>query len=94
MSKLLILTPPPTHPDGVTVGETTADKAGFHGTAVIQRASANGAAVSTVAIAAAAGANPTKAEYDALVVRFNAALLLIDELRTACVAKGIHKGAA
>lgn len=94
MAKKYILTAPPTHPDGVTIGETVDDKAGFHGTAVIQRSSANGAAVSVVPIAVAAGANPTKAEYDAMLVRFNALLLLTDELRTACVAKGIHKGAA
>lgn len=94
MAKKHILSAPPTHADGITLGESAADKAGFHGLAVIQASGAAQAAVSIVAIGAAAGANPTKAEYDALVVRFNAALVLIDAMRTALVAKGVIKGAA
>lgn len=86
---------PPTHPDGQLFGSTAAKKVGFHGaTPVVQRAGAAQAAVSAVAIAAAAGANPTKAEYDTAVTRINALTALINELQAALVEKGLIKGAA
>lgn len=93
--KLHIITPPPTHPDGLQICENADDKLGFFGKApVVQPAGAGQAAVSAAAIAVAAGANPTKAEYDALVTRFNALTVLVDNLRTASVNTGLIKGAA
>lgn len=77
-----------------TVGQSPQETAGMHGERTTQRASANQAAVSTTALSAAAGANPTKAEFDAVVTRLNAALVLVDEMRTVLVAKGIMKGSA
>lgn len=92
--KLKIVTAPPTHPDGVTIGEGTADKAGFHGSAVVQRAGAAQAAVPAAVVGGAAGANPTQAEYAVAVAQINALTVLVNELRAAVVEKGIIKGAA
>lgn len=69
-------------------------KAGFHGHNVVMRQGAAQATVLTTAIAAAAGANPTKAEYDALVTRFNLLLLHVAETDAVLVEKGVMKGAA
>jgi hypothetical protein len=87
MAKKYILTAPPTHPDGTTIGETTADKAGFHGAAVVQRAgaaqvalpAATYAAPAAIAADIAGGEPPTEAE-------FNAALASLRDLRTQLVA--------
>lgn len=92
--KLLIITAPPTHPDGATFGETAADKAGMHGAAVAQRASAAQAAVPAAVIADAAGAAPTAAEYATAVARINALTALSNELRAVLVEKGVMKGSA
>lgn len=89
-----ILSAPPTHADGLTVGEDSGDKVGFHGAAVVQRASAAQAAVPAAAIADAAGAAPTAAEYNAAVAQINALTVLVNELRAAGVEKGLIKGAA
>jgi hypothetical protein len=78
-----------------TFGTTVSQKIGFHGTApTAQRSGAAQAAVSATTIAAAAGANPTKAEYDAAVARINALTTLVNELRAALVAKGLIKGSS
>ncbi len=95
MAKKYILTAPPTHPDGMLLGETSADKVALFGaTPVVQPSGATQAAVSAAAIAAAAGANPTKAEYDALVTRFNALTVYVDKTRTDLIALGLQKGSA
>lgn len=95
MASKKIINPEPQHADGLQILDSAAKKLGFYGKdPVIQPSGAAQAAVSTAAIAAAAGANPTKAEYDALVTRFNAALVLLDALRTAQVNTGLIKGAA
>lgn len=94
MANKKIISPDPQHADGVTLGEGTADKAGFHGAAVVQRAGAAQAAVSAVAVEGAAGANPTQAEYATAVAQINALTTLTNELRAALVEKGVIKGAA
>lgn len=94
MASKKIIRPDPQHADGLALG-LAGDKIGLFGAApVVQPASANQAAVSAAAIAAAAGANPTKAEYDALVTRFNALTVLVDAMRTGLVNTGLIKGAA
>lgn len=90
----LIISAPPTHADGVTVGEVIADKAGFHGEAVVQRAGAAQAAVTADEVGGAAGANPTQAEYAVAVAQINELTVLANELRAALVEKGLIKGAA
>jgi hypothetical protein len=80
---------------GTMIGTTTDERFAFHGaTPVIQRAGAAQAAVTATTIALAAGATPTKAEYDVVVARVNALTTLTNELRAALVGKGIIKGAA
>lgn len=71
-------TPNVTHYNGFSganatniIGATTNTVAGFHGTGSTQAATITDATV-------AAGANPTKAEYDALVGKFNAVLLALE----------------
>lgn len=79
---------------GLSVG-TTGGKLAFNGaTPIVQRVGAAGAAVTATAIAGAAGANPTQAEYATAVARINALTTLANELRAALVAFGLHKGAA
>jgi len=81
--------------NGTKLGTATSQKFAFHNaTPVIQRAGVAQAAVTATAIAVAAGANPTKAEYDVVVARVNALTTLTNELRAALVEKGIIKGAA
>lgn len=94
MANKRILSPNPQQADGITLGESTTEKVGFHGSAVVQRAGAAQAAVSATAITGAAGANPTQAEYATAVAQINALTTLVNELRAALVAKGIIKGAA
>lgn len=95
MPKKYIVTAPPTHPDGVLLFETAADKGGFWGAApVVQPSGAAQAAAPAGAIAAAAGANPTKAEYDAAVAQVNALTTLVNKLRADLVTVGMIKGAA
>lgn len=89
-----ILSAPPTHADGLTVGEDAADKVGFHGVAVVQRAGAAQAAITATPIEDAASTAPTATEYNAAVARINAQTTLLNELRAALVEKGIIKGAA
>lgn len=88
MAKKLIITAPPTHPDGLQLGETAADKVGLFGVApVVQPAHANQAAVAAATYAApaaiaadiAGGESPTEAE-------FNAALASLRDLRTQLIA--------
>ena len=92
--KMKILAAGPILTDGITLGETAAEKAGFHGVAVVQRAGAAQAAVDATVVAGAAGANPTQAEYAVAVAKINALVVLTNELRAALVAKGLIKGAA
>jgi len=94
MADKLTIQPLPNQDDGVIIAADITTKAGFHGAAVAQRAGADQAAVTAAAIAVAAGANPTKAEYDTAVARINALTTLVNELRAALVAKGLIKGAA
>jgi len=94
MASIRTLAAEHTHPDGLLLAES-GEKLGFHGTApTIQRVGAAQAAVTATAIDEAAGAAPTKAEYDAAVARINALTALTNELRAALVEKGIIKGAA
>jgi hypothetical protein len=94
MAAKVILSAPPTHSDGITLGESPADKAGLFGAAVVQPSGAAQAAVPAGAVAAAAGANPTKAEFDAAVTQINALTVLVNAQRAALVALGAIKGAA
>jgi hypothetical protein len=71
------------HSDGVQVGEATTSKVAFRGATPI----ALPAGAAQAAAGVAAGANPTKAEFDTLVALTNA-------IRTALVDQGIIKGAA
>jgi hypothetical protein len=94
MSKMLILKPLPSQTDGMLVGQT-GDKVAFLGaTPIVQRTGAAGAAAPAGAIAGAAGANPTQAEYADAVAQINALTTLTNELRATLVAFGLHKGAA
>ena len=80
---------------GTKIGTSVSEKLAFHNsTPVSQRAGAAQAAVTATTIALAAGATPTKAEYDVVVARVNALTTLTNELRAALVEKGIIKGAA
>lgn len=71
------------HSDGVQIGEATTSKVAFRGSTPIELP----AGAAQAAAGVAAGANPTKAEHDALVALTNA-------LRTALVNQGLIKGAA
>ena len=99
----------PNQTDGVTLGELTTDKVGFHGASVVQRAGAAQAAVTLTTGAALAGTAATnstpygfsQAQADGLIARVNtliadniALAALVNELRAALVAKGVIKGAA
>lgn len=68
---------------GLQIGPTPGRKVSFHGAAP----SAQRAGAAQAEVALAAGATPTKAEFDALVA-------LTHELRAALVEKGLIKGAA
>lgn len=88
------------------LGARIADKVGFHDkTATTQRASASQAAVTNTAAAVATAdgsdagttqtlANALKTELNKVITDNAAQTVLINELRTALVNKGIIKGAA
>lgn len=93
--RIYIVTPPPTHPDGLQICENTDDKLGFLGAAPIARPSgATQAAVDATVVAGAAGANPTQAEYALAVAKINALVVLTNKLRADLAALGLIKGAA
>ena len=73
--------------NGSSLGADTSQKAGFHGFAATQPASADQAALATGGTGATAGAFPNAAERDA-------AVLLINEIRSVLVSHGIFKGSA
>lgn len=77
----------PTHADGVQIG-ATGEKLGFLGaTPVVQRASADQAAVATTA--------PTNSSpYGFSQAQATAIIALINELRATLVANGLIKGSA
>jgi len=74
--------------DGVCVGQSATDKVGFYGaTPIVQRASADQAAVATTA--------PTNSSpYGYSQAQATAIITLVNELRAALVAAGIIKGSA
>lgn len=82
MSKIRTISAGHLQTDGLLIGEAT-DKLGLFGKAPIVRRDSASQAVVT----GAAGANPTQAEYAAMVV-------LVNELRNTLVAYGLIKGAA
>lgn len=82
----------PAQTDGTTIGELATDKAGFHGEAVVQRAGAAQAAVSTASLTV--GGSYSQSEVQALATRCAALTTLVNELRAALVEKGVIKGAA
>jgi hypothetical protein len=107
MSLQKIINPEPQHVDGVTIGETAAIKAGFHGAAVIQRSGAAQAALGAPTYAApnAGALNSGDAGTDTVIGSLRTQLIalaadnathvtLINELRAALVAKGLIKGSA
>lgn len=72
---------------GCTLGQSASDLVGLHGaTPVIQRASADQAAVVTT--------TPTTSAYGYTLAQATAVLTLLNEIRAALVEKGIIKGAA
>lgn len=72
---------------GTVIGTTVSQKIGFHGaTPVIQRASADQAAVVTT--------TPTTGAYGYTLAQATAIITLLNEIRTALVEKGIIKGSA
>lgn len=68
---------------GLNIAPSPAAKLAFHGVAPVARR----AGAAQAAVAVAAGATPTKTEFDKLVA-------LANELRAALVEKGLIKGAA
>lgn len=83
MPATVILRADTPHSDGVTLGESITAAVSFHG---VEPTAQRAGAAQAVAVVAA-GATPTKAEFDALVA-------LCNELRAALVEKGLIKGAA
>lgn len=99
MAKKLIISQPPTHPDGIQVGENTTDKLGFLGTEPIVRPSgaAQAAVVATSTdgtAAAAADLAALKAEAELIGDDVRALIAAHNALRTALVNLGLIKGAA
>lgn len=93
--KIAIISAPPTHPDGLQIGELATDKLAFNGVnPIVQPSGASQAAAPAGAIAGAAGANPTQAEYAAAVAQINALTVLVNAQRLALVNLGLIKGAA
>lgn len=94
--------------DGSVFGQSASDKIAFYGnTAVSQRTNSAGAAVTTTVGSAVAGTAATnsspygfaQSQADAIVTNINALrtdviaiAALVDELRAAVVALGLHKG--
>lgn len=94
MAAKYILTAPPTHSLGITLGESATDKAGLFGAAVVQPLGAAQAAVDATALTGAAGANPTQAEYATVVAKVNSLVTLTNKLRADLVTLGALKGSA
>lgn len=95
MAKKYILTPPPTHPDGMLLGEAATDKVALFGaTPVVQPVGATQAAIGAALVAIAGGEAPTEAEHNAVLARVNELAVLVNKLRTDLVALGLIKGAA
>lgn len=93
MARLITVSALNTHPDGVLVGISTAEKVGFHGaTPVAQRAGAAQTAVATDALAV--GAAYSQAEVTAVATRATALTVAVNEIRATLVEKGLYKGAA
>ena len=99
MANKLIIKQAPNQDDGIQIAETTAEKIGFHGVApTAQRAGAAQAAVVPTSTDGTAGAAADlaalKAEAEKIGDDVRAAIVLLNELRAAAVAKGLIKGAA
>lgn len=77
----------PESSEGFVVGQDAEAKAGFHGVAVAQRASADQAAVAATAATSSSPFGYSEAQANAIVT-------LLNEMRAALVEKGIIKGSA
>lgn len=108
MAKKYILTAPPTHPDGMLLGETAADKVALFGaTPVVQPVGAAQAAIAAPTYAApnAGAVNSGDAGTDTVITSLRTQLIALaadvaahkawlDKNRTDLVALGLIKGAA